>query len=107
MGWLVLDIWIAFLIHTIVNAWRRVTSAGWPIHSGKIVNFHYEKSSVGCDYGEYRYQYSVDGTMYGGIHRDPYFISRSRAARQSNSVGSEVQVRVSSADPAKSVLMHF
>jgi hypothetical protein len=107
MAGLVLDIWIAFLIRTLVNAWRRIASASWPTHPGKITRFHYRHFGWGCDYGEYRYKYSVDGILYRGIYRDPYFVRRSPAAQRSDSVGSEAQVRVSPADPTKSFLTGF
>jgi hypothetical protein len=107
MGGFVIDIWIAFLIRTIANAWRNLASAGWPVYPGKIAGFRYNRSGYGCDFGEYRYKYEVDGNSYLGIYKDPYFISRARDAQVSESVGADIEVRVSPKDPAKSVLINF
>lgn len=80
---------------------------GWPIYSGKIIGFTYQREGFGCDYGEYRYEYSIDGNSYRGIFRAPYFIRRSLDAQRSNSIGAKVQVRVHSNNPENSVLTGF
>jgi Protein of unknown function (DUF3592) len=107
MAFLVIDIVIAFLVRTAVNAWRKTLSIHWPIHSGTIASFHYEDPAWGCDYGEYRYQYFVDGTVYRGKYQKPYYIRRSLDARESDSIGATIEVRVSPHDPAQSVLIGF
>ena len=98
---------IGYLTRTIANACRKLASVSWPIYSGKMTSYHYQHSIWGCDYGEYRYKYSVDGNSCRGIYRDPYFIGRDRDVRKSDSVGIEIEVRVCPKDPTKSVLDNF
>lgn len=107
MAGLVLDIWIMFLIRTAINAWKKVASAQWLVFDGRISNYQYVRPGIGCDYGKYRYTYSVNGKRFAGIHVDPYFVSKSKNAQISNSVGVSVRVMVNPNDPARSVLRGF
>jgi hypothetical protein len=107
MGTGTFDKVIGFLIRTIANAWRNLASLSWPIYSGKMTSYHYKNPIWGCDYGEYRYKYSVDGGLYRGIYREPYFVGRDRDVQKSDSIGIEIQVRVCPKDPTKSVLDDF
>ena len=107
MGWAGFDRVIGFLIRTVANASRKLASVSWPVYSGNITSYHYKDPFWGCDYGEYRYKYSVKGSLYRGMYRDPYFVSRAREAQNSGSIGTEIQVRVCPNDPTKSVLNDF
>jgi hypothetical protein len=98
---------IGFSIRTGVNAWKRFASSGWPVYTGKVTSYHYEDPVLGCDYGEYRYKYSVDGNSYRGIYRDPYVNGKNRDARKSDTIGIEIQVRVCPKAPAKSFPDYF
>ncbi len=107
MGGLTLDIAIAFLIRMVLNMWRKLASAGWSTCTGKMTSYRYECPGRGCDVGEYRYEYNVDGNLYRGRYRKPYYIRRSVDVRKSGSIGAEIQVRFCPNDPAKSVLMDY
>ena len=107
MGGLVIDIWIAFLIRSGINVWKELASARWTECDGTITEYRYVSSDFGCDYGEYRYAYSVKDEAFEGIYSDPYFMSRSEKARVSNSVGEPVRIMVNPSDPTKSVLAGF
>jgi len=107
MGGFVVDIWIAFLIRVAINAWKKLASAKWQVFDGSITDYRYIRPGIGCDYGEYSYTYSVNQLVYEGIHTVPYFMSRSKNARISDSIGVSVRVAVNSNYPAKSVLLGF
>jgi hypothetical protein len=107
MAWLVVDIYIAFLIRTAINAWKTVISLSWPVADGRIVDYRYIHPDIGCDYGEYRYKYSVDGSGCVGVYTDPYFVRRSRSAQISRAVGISVRVGVDPKNPARSVFKSF
>ena len=98
---------IGFFFRTIVNFVRRGGTSNWPNYFGKITSYHYKHPNWGCDYGEYRYKYSVDGNSFRGVYRDPYFVGRDRDVRKSDSIGIQIQVRVCPKDPTKSVLDNF
>jgi hypothetical protein len=107
MGTGTFDKFIGFLIRIGGNAWRKIASSGWPIFVGKITSYHYVSPIWGCDYGEYRYKYAVGGNFYRGIYRAPYINGKSPDARDSSSIGIEVQVRVCPNDSKKSCLDDF
>lgn len=107
MAGFVIDIWIAFLIRTAINAWKWITGVRWPVSNGCISDYRYIRPLIGCDYGQYIYTYSVDGRLFKGVHTDPYFVSRSRDAQVSRSVGASARVGVDPKDPVKSVLKSF
>jgi hypothetical protein len=107
MASFVIDIWIAFLIRTAINAWKKLESARWSVLDGNISDYRYIRPSIGCDYGQYSYTYAVKGRVFEGIHADPYFVSRSKNAEISSSVGASVRVMDDPNDPARSVLTGF
>lgn len=107
MGGLVADIWIAFLIRTAINFWMKLASAGWPEYSGTITDYCYIRPDFGCDYGEYHYTYKLNDEAFTGTYAVPYFMSRSKSARISGSVGAVARVMVSPSNPTKSVLADF
>ena len=84
-----------------------IGAAGVITNSMLLKNLSYVDSDLGCDYGKYRYAYSVNDEVFEGIYIDPYFMSRSEEARVSNSVGAPVRIMVNPRDPTKSVLTGF
>ena len=107
MGWLVIDIFIAYLFRAGFNFWKKLVSLQWSKCDGEITEYNYINPDIGCDYGEYRYTYTVNHAAYDGTYCVPYFMSRTRSARISSSIGAKVRVKVSSDDPTKSVLTDF
>lgn len=98
-----------FLVRIIINAWRKFTSARWPVYGGKIIGHRYRDNwgNCQCDYSEYRYKYFYDGNVFKGIYRVPYFVNRVKSARESSLIGTQARVRVCPADPARSILTNF
>ena len=107
MAGFVIDIWIAFLFRTAMNAWKRLVSVSWIESNGEITGFNYVQPLIGCDYGEYHYTYFVSDVVFEGAYIDPYFVSRSKEAQSSDSVGTTVRLLVNPRNPARSVLKSF
>jgi ribosomal protein L6P/L9E len=107
MGGLVLDIWIAFLVRTTVNGFRRLRSRKWPEVSATVFNACTGVSGgFGCAVSTVSYHYRVGGEKHSGTHDEPC-ISRSSADYfvRDFPKGKEITVRVDPGAPSRSVAL--
>jgi hypothetical protein len=104
VGGLVIDIYVEFLVRSIINLVRAHKSRDWLTVEASVLNSDVE-SGYGCTVAIVRYAYNLNDEPYTGTHKEP-FISRRTAPDYLRRFGSDsgVVVRVKPNDHSESVL---
>ncbi len=103
MSGLVLDIFIGFLLRSIVMQWRRAASRNWPAVSGSVVRCYFQKQGFGGDFVVLRYKYKADFERFQSEIKKPYiYTNYADAFVRHHFAGSELKVRINPKDPTQS-----
>ena len=106
MGGLVLDVWIAYLIKSVLRLRRLWGSSNWPVVRAKVDSSWLDGGWIwNCPTAEVAYTYDFEGQTYSAIDSKPFMIEASvlqRVGRYRR--GEAVRVRVNPVHPQRSVL---
>jgi hypothetical protein len=107
MGGLVLDVWVAFLLRTLTNGFRRLRSRSWPTATATVYQAYVEPSGgFGCAVATISCDYRVGEEKYSATHDEPC-LSRSSAESFARcySPGKQLTIRYHPAAPSRSVAL--
>ncbi|MGC2636465.1 MAG: DUF3592 domain-containing protein [Acidobacteriaceae bacterium] len=107
MGGLILDIWVAFLIRTLANGFRRFRSRKWPTAKARVFSAYATGSGgFGCAVTTVSYDYRVGDEKYSGTYDWPC-LSHSAAEDDAKIYpkGKEITVLYNPNDPSRSVAL--
>lgn len=105
MGGLFVDIFVAYLVRILYQAWRRLGTSTWDLREAKVVSISRPPAAYGCPVVELVYSYEAgDRTCWGSA--DIPFIWRSSADDyvRKHAAESLLAVRVKPDDPDVSTL---
>jgi hypothetical protein len=104
MAGFVIDIFVAFIVRWTIIFWRDAASSSWPTVPGTVVRSHLEKPGIGCMYVAIQYKYKFNFERHGGALNKPYCYATNyaEAYARHHPGGSELKVRVSPKNPARS-----
>jgi hypothetical protein len=103
MAGFVIDIYIGFMLRSLVILWRDLASRKWPAIAGTIVRCHFERRGYGGDYVELRYRYKSNSERFQGLVKKPYiYPNYAEAFVHHHPGGGEIRVRVNPEIPAQS-----
>jgi hypothetical protein len=102
MPGLVIDIFITYIAHAIINLWRVYQSRKWPAVPATVISRSLLEPNFGCEFVEIAYKYKWEFERYSGTFREPFMFRHSETFDQV-SADSEISVRVNPADPSKSI----
>ncbi len=95
-----------FVLWKAVKGLHSVRSLFWKPAKARIVGALADRTDVGCNLAEIRYQYSVDGKTYRGKHREPFLgYSRCWHYARTHEVGVIIDIRMKRRKPWVSVAL--
>jgi hypothetical protein len=107
MGGLVLDIWVAFLVRSFANGFRRLRSRKWPAIKAIVSQSHVEPSGgFGCAVATISCDFQVGDEKYSATHDEPC-MSRASAEYFARCYprSKELIIRYDPSDPSRSVAL--
>lgn len=83
MGWLALDVFIAFFIRMSIRGVKLLRSRNWPIVKATVVSARRKDGSL----AEIYYRYSLNEESYAGIYKKPFCVVMPETTRAGLSAG--------------------
>ena len=103
-GWFV-DIFVEYLIRTVVRIVKRRGSSTWPVAKATVTSTACPNAVYGCDVAEVDYTYRVEGELYTGTNEKPFILHNSwEDYVRRYAQGTEFTVRVKPDNPALSIV---
>ncbi len=72
MSGFVVDIYIGFIVRSVIILLRKAVSRKWPTVAGRIVRCQFEEHGYGGDYVVLQYKYKVGWERFQGAMKKPY-----------------------------------
>jgi len=106
MGWLTIDILVAFLVRYTIVVFKRIRSSWWVANEARVTLAVWRRPSFGCDLSKVQYKYSVEGQEYRSTSVQPFYvIGNPNGPVRVLPPGTTLQIRYDPKDPARSVLV--
>jgi hypothetical protein len=104
-GWFV-DIWVEYLVRSVLGIIQRVRARSWPIVDACITSSSCPRASYGCHVAEIQYDYTAGGEGHWGTHKKPFlFLASGEAYTKRLSPGVRGLVKYNPKEPASSILI--